>query len=387
MNHASLTANHVPTAATYANAAARTAATGFPRGEGGAIVAFDSSDVGKFARQLDDDSIWVLKDDSPVTWTQVGGPGVPPGDHASEHENGGGDEIDVTGLSGLLADPQTPASHTHTAADISDFGEAVEDKIGAKVIAGTGISVTYNDTTGETEIASTGGGGGTPGGSSGDIQYNNAGAFGGSQIKRDSSTEISIQDGANAQTFRVYKNTTNNFRFRISNVSNKWELASESGTTPDSVDLLIGSSRFAFSTSSFAPPANASQTLGTSSLRWSTVFGSDCNLTGEYRWNNLTRIQAGVDGFPIVRADASTANAAGWIFGTNDVNGVRLKRNGTRLEVKLGGDSAYTQLTCGQLGVNNSAAATTLGSVTKKIEVFDASGASLGFVPVYDSIS
>lgn len=39
------------------------------------------------------------------------------------------------------------------------------------------------------------------------------------------------------------------------------------------------------------------------------------------------------------------------------------------------------------LGVGNSAAATTLGSVTKKMEVFDAAGASLGFVPIYDAIT
>jgi hypothetical protein len=39
------------------------------------------------------------------------------------------------------------------------------------------------------------------------------------------------------------------------------------------------------------------------------------------------------------------------------------------------------------LGVGNSAAATTLGSVTDRIEVFDAAGASLGFIPVYDSIT
>jgi hypothetical protein len=44
-------------------------------------------------------------------------------------------------------------------------------------------------------------------------------------------------------------------------------------------------------------------------------------------------------------------------------------------------------LTTAGLGVGNSAAATTLGTVTKKIEVFDAAGVSLGFVPVYDSIS
>jgi hypothetical protein len=44
-------------------------------------------------------------------------------------------------------------------------------------------------------------------------------------------------------------------------------------------------------------------------------------------------------------------------------------------------------ITHGGLGVGNSAAATTLGSVTKKIEVFDAAGVSLGFVPVYGSIT
>lgn len=43
--------------------------------------------------------------------------------------------------------------------DISDFAEAVEDKIGAKVIAGTGISVSYNDGTGETTVANTATGG------------------------------------------------------------------------------------------------------------------------------------------------------------------------------------------------------------------------------------
>lgn len=41
--------------------------------------------------------------------------------HATSHENGGGDEIDVTGLSGLLADPQDPTAHTHDTGDITDI--------------------------------------------------------------------------------------------------------------------------------------------------------------------------------------------------------------------------------------------------------------------------
>ena len=39
------------------------------------------------------------------------------GTHAGRHENGGADEISVTGLSGLLADAQTPVAHAATHAD------------------------------------------------------------------------------------------------------------------------------------------------------------------------------------------------------------------------------------------------------------------------------
>ena len=39
------------------------------------------------------------------------------------------------------------------------------------------------------------------------------------------------------------------------------------------------------------------------------------------------------------------------------------------------------------LGVGNSAVATTLGAVAKKMEVFDSAGVSLGFVPIYSSIT
>lgn len=38
--------------------------------------------------------------------------------HKTSHQDGGSDEISVTGLSGLLADAQTPAAHTHPESDI-----------------------------------------------------------------------------------------------------------------------------------------------------------------------------------------------------------------------------------------------------------------------------
>lgn len=54
---------HVPYNWSYANAAARTAATGFVAG-----------DVGTLARQTDDNTLWMLTATTP-TWVQVGGGG------------------------------------------------------------------------------------------------------------------------------------------------------------------------------------------------------------------------------------------------------------------------------------------------------------------------
>jgi hypothetical protein len=62
---------------------------------------------------------------------------------------------------------------------ITGFGEAVDDEVASLLVAGTNITITYDDTANTLTIESTAGGGGSPGGSSGNIQYNNAGAFGG----------------------------------------------------------------------------------------------------------------------------------------------------------------------------------------------------------------
>jgi hypothetical protein len=58
----------------------------------------------------------VLVDEQPSSWALVTGkPGTfTPSAHAASHQNGGGDEISVAGLSGVLADAQTPATHGNT---------------------------------------------------------------------------------------------------------------------------------------------------------------------------------------------------------------------------------------------------------------------------------
>lgn len=47
----------------------------------------------------------------------------------------------------ILNKPSTfpPEAHTHVAADITDFSEAVDDRVATLLIAGTGITLTYND--------------------------------------------------------------------------------------------------------------------------------------------------------------------------------------------------------------------------------------------------
>jgi hypothetical protein len=64
-----------------------------------------------------------------------------------------------------------------------------------------------------------------------------------------------------------------------------------------------------------------------------------------------------------------------------------LERAGVNIVKASNGSSGYSQFRCQSLGVNNIATASLVGTVVRKMEVFDASGTSKGFVAVYDSIS
>jgi hypothetical protein len=50
-----------------------------------------------------------------------------------------------------------PVVHTHVAEDVTDLTEAVDDRVAALIVAGTGISKTYDDTAGTLTIANTAG--------------------------------------------------------------------------------------------------------------------------------------------------------------------------------------------------------------------------------------
>jgi hypothetical protein len=63
------------------------------------------------------------------------------------------DWADITGKPATFP----PSAHTHPAAQISDFSEAVDDRVGAFLQAGTNITLSYNDVANTLTIASTGG--------------------------------------------------------------------------------------------------------------------------------------------------------------------------------------------------------------------------------------
>lgn len=77
--------------------------------------------------------LWVAT--GATTWSQASGESGPGGGpHAVEHENGGDDEISVAGLSGELAEPQTPKSHTHAISDTTGLQTALDGKAAAAVV-------------------------------------------------------------------------------------------------------------------------------------------------------------------------------------------------------------------------------------------------------------
>jgi len=56
-----------------------------------------------------------------VPYYPPSGGGGAPSAHATTHQDNGSDEINVTGLTGLLGTAQTPAAHTHPESDVTNL--------------------------------------------------------------------------------------------------------------------------------------------------------------------------------------------------------------------------------------------------------------------------
>lgn len=139
--HENQTKNHRPHTWEFANAAARVAFTGY--------TAPTVDDVGKWALQLDTTAFFYLSDNSPITWIEVVSSATPA-------------DGSIT-LAQLAFDPATQAElNTHAAIDANQTvhghtnWEMIQDMVASLLVAGSNITLTYDDTTNTITIAASG---------------------------------------------------------------------------------------------------------------------------------------------------------------------------------------------------------------------------------------
>lgn len=65
----------------------------------------------------------------------------------------------VTDADSRLTNSRTPTSHTHPASEVTDFSEAVDDRVAALLVAGSNITLTYNDGANTLTVAAASGSG------------------------------------------------------------------------------------------------------------------------------------------------------------------------------------------------------------------------------------
>ena len=198
----------------------------------------------------------------------------------------------------------------------------------SKIIAGNNVTITSSngDGTGNVTINSTGGGSGTPGGSNTQIQFNDAGAFGGNTGFTFNKTtgDLNLPDGT------ILQGDGGGIEYPTS-PGYEWDLHSSDG------NVYIGSVQDMAYIDTYSPNIGVRlRTTGTNQNDW--VFDSDGNLTlpdtGTI-WNNggLTTLQAGNNGAQIGSNDGQSyviANVDGtymqtladtdnylWHFGTD----------------------------------------------------------------------
>lgn len=143
--------------------------------------------------------------------------------------------IDIPNLPGFTTIPSAkiltsadspsfaPASHTHTSTQITDFSEAVDDRVANLITAGTGTSVTYNDAGNQLVISANG----TPGGIATDGIWN---AKGDLAVASANDTAIILPIGANGQLLSVDTSTPSGL---------KW-IANPSPPTTSYSNIILG---------------------------------------------------------------------------------------------------------------------------------------------------
>lgn len=119
---------HVPYAWEYATSVAREGATGLT-----------SDDVGKLSRQLSDNTLWMLTNHSPVTWTAAGGGGGGSGDMTAA-------VYDPTSVAGDAFDADNHVySNTASGLFATNVQAAIDELSATKYFGGTASVISSAD--------------------------------------------------------------------------------------------------------------------------------------------------------------------------------------------------------------------------------------------------
>lgn len=141
---------HPPHNWEYADEAARLAATGFA-----------ADDVGKYALQLSDNTLWWLADDSPITWDQITF-GATTGGKLRNIEETIRDTIGAALVAGesVTITVNDPGDTITVAVNLgaANLVELIRDTIGATLVAGSNATVTVDDAANTVTIAASAGG-------------------------------------------------------------------------------------------------------------------------------------------------------------------------------------------------------------------------------------
>lgn len=173
----------------------------------------------------------------------------------------------------------------------------------------------------------------------------------------------------------MYQQTANNF-------SSGWNV-SKRGTTGDNTAALASGAELGFNSFS-GWDGTVYKNGGWVLVKSTQAWDADSHGTSFHIGVTPNDASAAITALTIDQDRSLYLNSTIY-FGNNTAAGdTGLGRLAANILGTLSGDKFVANA---GLGVGNSAAATTLGSVAKKMEVFDAAGASLGFVPIYDAIN
>jgi len=195
---------------------------------------------------------------------------------------------------------------------------------------GSALPATYYlDATGGWSIPAGGGGGGTPSGTNGSIQYNNSGAFGGTSGMWSNGTDVYVTDSKFAITDSAFS-PTNKVVFSLASVS-----GTDTWLFPNGGSTFVGEA--------------LTQNLTNKTFGTGTAIDLGAPDVGDIYYSNdtagtLASLPAGVDGAVLVSGGIGIAPSWGLSIGSTTTSSTITLGGGSASIVKIGGGATATEL-------------------------------------------